>query len=460
MTRVLLTAVGVAALFGCGGPKECVLGDASSCPAEEACEQVSGREKPLCFAPVTVSGKVFHLSTAAGLADAEVMATDVNGAAAGSAVRTAADGTYSLRIPSARADEKGTPTARSIKLRAQAKDFFPFPSGSRVSLPIDTAGASQKDGAGPWVVASPLTDIGLSPVPAGQAGRPSISGTVELSADQKSVLLVLESGSGAGQSTVVAGDGRFTLFNVAGGGYKLNAYSQGVNYEPVEVQVQASDVTGVELKKKAGPTATLSGSVQLVAGANNAGTSVVLVVESTFLESLGRGEVPPGLRAPSPGTAPNVTGAWSISGIPDGKYVVLAAFENDGNVRDPDPGISGTQVIHLTVTGGAANASPAFKVTGAVGLVGPGRETVEDTSATPTFTWETYSNADGYELQVFDALGVEVWQTSIGNKATVSVAYGGPALTVGQYYQWRVTARRNGNPTSMTEELRGLFRVK
>ena len=158
--------------------------------------------------------------------------------------------------------------------------------------------------------------------------------------------------------------------------------------------------------------------MQLVAGANGAGTSVVLVVESTFIETLGRGEVPPGLRAPEGGTAPNITGNWSITGIPDGKYVVLAAFENDGNVRDPDPGISGTQLQRITVANGAVSgaSSPSFKVTGAVGLVSPGAEGVEATGATPTFKWEQYSNADGYVLKVFDTLGIELWQTMLGDK--------------------------------------------
>jgi hypothetical protein len=450
----------VVAGVSCGGPKECVPGDESSCPPDQACEAVQGRDKRLCFAPVALSGKVFDLDSAAGIAGAEVMATDENGAPAGGAVRTTSDGTYTLWIPTTRADDKGTPIGRRVRLRAQAKDHYPFPSGSRVSLPIDTSNAAQKDGAGPWLVSSPLTDVGLAPMPQGQTGRPSISGVVELSAGQKSVLLVLESGSGAGQATLASGDGHFTFFNVASGGYKLNAYSQGVNYETVDVQVQAADVTGIEVKKRAGGTATLSGSVQLVAGANTAGTSVVLVVESTFIETLGRGEVPPGLRAPEMGVAPNITGAWTISGIPDGKYVVLAAFENDGNVRDPDPGIAGTEIVHVTVANGEVNASPAFKVTGAVGMVGPGRDFVEETSATPTFQWEMYSNADAYELEVFDALGVKVWTTRLNDKHAVSAPYAGPALMAGQYYQWRVTALRMGKPTSMTEELRGLFRVK
>jgi hypothetical protein len=160
--------------------------------------------------------------------------------------------------------------------------------------------------------------------------------------------------------------------------------------------------------------------------------------------------------------APNISGAWTITGIPDGKYVVLAAFENDGNVRDPDPGISGTQIQRITVTGGALSpaVSPAFKVTGAVALVSPGKDGVEVTSATPTFTWEVYSNADAYLLTVFDGLGNTLWTLPILDKAIVSAAYAGPALTAGQFYQWRVTAIRRLAPTSQTEELRGLFQVQ
>jgi hypothetical protein len=97
-----------------------------------------------------------------------------------------------------------------------------------------------------------------------------------------------------------------------------------------------------------------------------------MVVDSTFNATLVRGDVPPGLRAPDSGTAPNIDGAWTIAGIPDGKYVVLAAFENDGLVRDPDPNISGTQIQRVTVANGALSAAPAFKVTAAVQMVGPG----------------------------------------------------------------------------------------
>ncbi|MFZ5441937.1 MAG: hypothetical protein ACOZQL_18170 [Myxococcota bacterium] len=461
MSRLLALLAAALSLTACG-PKECVLTDASSCPTDQVCEAVQGKDKPQCFAPVTLEGKVFDLSSSAGIAGAQLLATDENGAPAGTATISASDGKYSLRIPSTRTGDQGAFVSRKVLLRSQAKNYLPFPSGARVSLPIDTATAThEKDGA-PWIVKSSLTDVGLSPVTGSEQNRPSVSGTIELPGDDRTVMLVLETGSAAGRTTLAGADGKFTFFNVPSGGLKIGAYARGVNYTPVEVQVASSDVTGVAITKAATPTATLSGSVQLVAGANNAGTSVVLVVESTFLEALGRGEVVPGLRAPEPGVAPNVTGGWTISGIPDGKYVVLAAFENDGNVRDPDPNISGTQLQRITVSNGALSGatSPSFKVTGAVSMVSPGREGVDATSATPTFTWEQYSNADAYLLKVFDSLGNTLWEKPIADKATVSTVYAGPALSSGQFYQWRLTALRRLEPTSQTEELRGLFRVE
>ncbi len=457
MINRLLLCGAFAVLTACG-PVECKLDDPSSCTKEQVCEQVTGK-KPLCFAPVRIDGRVYNLSDNAGITGALVVATDENGAPAGPAVTSVADGAFSIRVPSTRTDEKGAFVSRKVQLRSQAKNFVPFPSGGRISLPVDTSAAVRTEDSKPFVLKSPQTDIGLSPVAAAARDLASLSGTVEMSAEQKSVMLVLEPG---GASTLAASDGKFSFFNVPAGTFKLSGYSRGVNYTALDVVVAAADVTGLQLKKSTVSTATLSGNVQLVAGANNDGTSVVLVVESTFIEALGRGEVPPGLRAPEGGGPPNITGQWTIAGIPDGRYVVLAAFENDGNVRDPDPGISGTQIQRITVAGGALTPAinPSFKVTAAVALVSPGRDGVENTSATPTFTWAVHSNADGYVLRVFDGLGNEQWQTAIADKAIVTTLYAGPALTAGQFYQWRVTAIRRAAPTSQTEELRGLFRVQ
>lgn len=459
MRSIFLRVLGgllATSLCACG-PAECKLDDPASCPKEQVCEVVQGKEKPLCFAPVQLEGRVYDLATTSGIEGASVVATDENGAPAGPAVTSTTDGKYTLRIPSTRTDDKGAYTARKVLLRSQAKNYVPFPSGGRISLPVDTGAATREAEGKPYILKNAQTDVGLSPVAAASQNLPTVSGTVEMSAEQKSVMLVLEPG---GATTLAASDGKFAFFNVAAGTFKLSAYSRGVNYTPLDVTVASSEVKDLEVKKSATSTASLSGSVQLVAGANNAGTSVVLVVESTFIEALGRGEVPPGLRAPESGP-PTVTGQWTISGIPDGRYVVLAAFENDGNVRDPDPLISGTQIQRITVSGGALtpSVSPAFKVTAAVAVVSPGKDGVEDVGATPTFTWAVHSNADAYELKVFDGLGNVIWTSQLGSKDTVTATYAGPALTPGQFYQWRVTAIRRGAPTSHTEELRGLFRV-
>jgi hypothetical protein len=438
-----------------------------------ACEVVQNKEKPMCFSPVNVEGKVFDLETSTGIAKAEVTALDANGSPVGAFAVTNNDGYYTLRVPTTRSDDKGAVVGRKLTLRAAASNYAPFPSGVRVSLPVDTTAATKAEGSKAFVLTSSLTDVGLAKL-AADAQRATISGTVEVAAGQRGVLVVAEPGSGSGPSSgpgitaIADASGAFKIFNVTPGSYQVRAFSRGANYTPVAATVQAStDVTGVQLKKSTTQAGTVSGSISLVAGANGAGTSVVLVVESTFNENLVRGEVPPGLRAPSPGTDPNLSGAYSIDGVPDGRYVVLAAFENDGNVRDPDPNIAGTQIQHITVTNGVASAQPNFKVTGAISMVGPGAgESVEEVTGTPNFQWKPYSSAQTYDLTVFDSFGNKVWERlgvpSTRNAAgNIDVPYGGPALTTGRVYQWRALAKGNaGNPISLTEDLRGLFSVK
>ena len=233
MTKRLMICGLVAMLATACGPKECKLDDPSTCSTDQACEQVSGEDKPQCFAPVTLEGKVFDLSNSAGIKGALVLAVDENGAPAGPAVTTTTDGAWSLRVPSTRTDDKGTFTSRKVMLRSQAKNFLPFPSAARISLPIDTSAAARTDDTKPFVLKSPLTDIGLNPVDAAARNFPSVSGTVEMGAGQRSVLLVLESG---GRTALAGSDGKFTFFNVPGGGYKLSAYSRGVNYGVLDVQ--------------------------------------------------------------------------------------------------------------------------------------------------------------------------------------------------------------------------------
>ncbi len=61
---------------------------------------------------------------------------------------------------------------------------------------------------------------------------------------------------------------------------------------------------------------------------------------------------------------------------------------------------------------------------------------------------------------VYDAYGVLVWEADVPRvtgDATVRVPYGGPALEVGMYYQFRATSHRRDGPISTTEDLRGVF---
>jgi hypothetical protein len=206
--------------------------------------------------------------------------------------------------------------------------------------------------------------------------------------------------------------------------------------------------------------------VQLVNAPGGSATSVILVVEDTFDPNTARGEAPRGLRSPKSGP-PDVTGAFTIAGVPSGKYVVLAAYENDGLVRDPDTNIAGTDIVHLEVMAGQETATldESFKVTEALGLVGPGADAPEAVMEKPELVWKDDSSEDGYDLRVFDALGNEVWQ-SLGlppgkGGTNPSVRYAGP-LDPGMYYQFRVTSWRapgKGDPApiSTTEDLRGVF---
>jgi len=167
-----------------------------------------------------------------------------------------------------------------------------------------------------------------------------------------------------------------------------------------------------------------------------------------------RGEAPPGLRAA------NVSGAWSIPNVPDGKYVVLAAFENDFLVRDPDTSIGGTDIQHITVPG--TTDVPSFKITGALAVFSP--DGGQEVSGNPTFSWEDDSSEDSYTVQVFDALGNETWKLEgiAGPKGSnpAETTYAGSPLTPGMYYQFRATSIKDGVPISRTEDLKGVFVYK
>jgi len=184
---------------------------------------------------------------------------------------------------------------------------------------------------------------------------------------------------------------------------------------------------------------------------------VIVVVESTFDAALARGETPPGLRAPDPGMVPTVNGSFSITGVPAGRYVVLAGFENDNLVRD-ESSIGGTAILHQEVVAGQnVDIADTFEVTGSVDIVGPGAMAPEMVTGTPTFTWLDDSSEDRYTVTVFDSYGTVVWEGGTP-KSVVSLPYGGPALKPGMYYQLRVASIKDpAEVLSRSEDLTGVF---
>jgi hypothetical protein len=267
---------------------------------------------------------------------------------------------------------------------------------------------------------------------------------------------------GVGASAVADRDGHYRIFNLGAGSYTLTGYARGVSFESRTVVVDDGADARADLARPSVATATVSGKVDIVNPGAGSATSVILVLESLYDEANLRGESPPGLRAPNPGLAPDVTGAFAIDGVPAGRYVVLAAFENDHLVRDPDTSIGGTQIVHIAVDPGQDVAlAESFKITGSLDFLPPFGLELEAVSAPPTFSWVDDSSEDSYELEVRDALGHPVWTyTEPGHSGSdPAVGYAGP-LEAGMYYQVKIRSVKDGTPISQTEDLAGIFYVE
>ena len=463
MRTFQLTHVALLVAVGCGGDDgKCDQVAQTGCDNGQVCEQVSGGQAQ-CFAPVEVDGKVLDLATHTGIANARVVALDINGTAVSNVVETQTDGTYRLPIPTPR-NSDGTPASAlgTVTLRADAKGYASYPGTVRQPLPLDLTTATGSNGG--FVYTSALTTIGLQADAAAGAGE--IHGKVAVPEDHAGVLVVAEL-NGKGYSAVAASDGDYAILDLPAGHYAVTGYAVGHVYTPAETDVSNNDVA-LDLALATDMPGSATGSVQIVDPGSGTATSIVLFVESTYDAATGRGVEPPNLRAPGPGVAPNITGAFQLDGVPPGKYVAVGAFENDGLVRDPDHCIAGTADIHITVTAGQALAiSQGFKITGAIPVVGPGATTVETvTSAMPTFSWAADPSADQYVVDVFDSFGQKISTKTVSAGASPSLTYGGdPALLSGAYYQFRVTSlAKQGSSTSecelsRTEDLRGVFIV-
>ena len=451
-------------LHGCGGGGQgqgdgtCDLTD-PQCPDGMVCSAVLD-SAALCVAPVVIRGGVLDLADSAPIEGALIQAVDVNGAAVGTSGTTDADGAYSLTVPALR-DFEGMPLDGIYTLRVQAADYQEFPTAIRPALPLDATTGELLDPDG-WVIENALTTVGLIALPGDTSALGSIAGVIN--ADPNAGILVVAEGSQSALTGFSDSEGAYTIFNVPAGSYTVQGYAAGVQLDEASTLVDAGeDVVDLNLSASTRPLSTVSGNVQIVNAPGGSTTSVILALESTFDEAAGRGTVPPGLRVG------DIAGSFTIEGVPDGRYVVLAAFENDSLVRDPDQTIGGTTIVRIEAPdptlGNTITLSEGFKVTEALAIVGPGADGPEQVlTTTPTFEWDDDSSEDGYDVFVFDAFGNEVWSQEIGSVSgspTVTLTYGGPPLAPGMFYQFRTTSFREKmgvrTAISTTEDLKGVF---
>jgi len=319
-------------------------------------------------------------------------------------------------------------------------------------------------GAG-GVIDAASTDVTLLPLANPEQYPRQISGSIAASAPG-GTLVVAEGGAAPAPYAIASRSGEFVIFNVPSGAFELAGYKRGQQLERSSVDAREAFVSDARLAGSDEALGSVSGNVNIVNAPGGSMTSVVLVPESVFDTRLERGPVPFGLRAPGLPEEPSVSGAFEIAQVPRGEYVVLAAFENDLLVRDPDTSIGGTQLQHVAVDSGASMAmDQSFKITEHLAIVGPGSETPERVAGPVTFSWADDSSEDRYELELYTALGDLVWEQravpSVSGSDTVELSYAGPALTPGMVYQFRVTSMKDGRDgataLSKSEDLRGVF---
>ncbi len=439
-------------------------------PCEEglACEAVTGADTHVCAQPLRIHGMVVDAITLAPLEGALVNGLDRTSAPLGEIAVTDAEGRYELVVSAPRLADGELDDAADYTLQGFAVDYQPFPSGIRVALPISAADATYDEELEMFVVDNPSTVVGLIALPADQRGGVTVSGKVL--GEAAGGTLVVAEGQEPASFGVADRTGAYKIFNVRAGAATLRGYRRGLEVSPRELAVADADLADIDLEVLAEGNdmlAAVSGTASLVNAPGDAATSVVLVPVSVFNTNLLRGPVPFGLRAPDPGLAPDISGAFRIPGVPAGTYKVLAAFENDRLVRDPDLTIGGTTLQEITVAPGVdTTLAEGFKVTEALAVVSPGADAPEVVTGSPTFVFADDSSEDYYIVRVFDVFGALVWENpmvpGVSGSANVEVPYEGPALTPGMYYQFRATSARDkggGTAISQTEDLRGVFIV-
>lgn len=363
----------------------------------------------------------------------------------------------------------------SYQLKVSANGFSPSPAPRVPPLPVQ-------------IVGNQTTDITITLYPLANANTlGTITGNIADTFENSvaGALIIAEIDSTTSVTTISAADGSYILHNVPEGTADLTAFIGGFNFRTLTgVGVAAGEITPEQnIDAVSVATGTISGSVNFVAGGS------VVAVDVTLLDPVTR-EVIPGMRVYIDITDNN---SYTMSGMPDGRFEIIASLENDGIVIDPDEAVTqGTPIVD--VAGGSVTPTiKDFKVTGAVELDTPATPTnniIPELSTTPSFTWHSassYSSLTEYVIEVVNESGDTIWGgfdpvTGLPRvtvpKETTTIDYndGGTGnalvypLDTGRYYQLRIYASKDVTVSdtyplgfkllSLTETLDGVFKVE
>lgn len=461
-------------LLACGGdddePKPGEVGDACDASGEGAlcaeslsCDPLADGSGHVCGEPPTVSGVVTDALSGEVVAGGRVVVLAADGSPVGDVVFTNDAGEYSTTVSAPRNPDGSVASDAKWTLNVSAQGYQVFPAGPRPAVPIF---ANQISAEGELRAAN--TEVALLPIENPELFARQISGTIS-APNPGGTLLVAEGGAAPAPYAIAGRSGEFTLFNVPSNAFDVAGYKRGQQLEPEHVDVSEDSAEAVTLEPSDVPLGSVSGNVNIVNAPGGSLTSVVLVPASVFDSTLQRGPIPLGLRAPGLPEAPSINGAFAFSDVPLGDYMVLAAFENDSLVRDPDSSIGGTSLQQVSVASGeSVTMGESFKITEHLAIVAPGADMPESVSGAVVFEWADDSSEDRYELELYTALGDLVWEDraipKVSGSDTVELSYGGPALVPGMIYQFRVTSFRDqqSGPTaiSRSEDLRGVFEYR
>jgi hypothetical protein len=457
-------------LAACGSDEEpragrsgdaCTPDDESACERDLVCDPRADGSAYVCGEQVVIQGRVADALDGEALAAGRVVVLGADGSPAADVVYTDDAGSYSAVVTAPRNADGTVAETAQWTLAVSAQSYEAFPAGPRPALPISAS--QMTDG----VIQAPSTDVTLLPLSQPELYARQIEGSISAPAPG-GTLVVAEGGEGVAPHAIASRSGEFTIFNVPSGAFELAGYKRGQQLERTAVDAREAPVSGARIELSDVALGGVSGSVNIVNAPGGSTTSVVLVPSSVFDTRLERGAIPLGLRAPGQPEAPTVSGAFAFDQVPQGEYVVLAAFENDGLVRDPDSSIGGTTIQHVTVgSGQSVVMDQSFKITEHLAIIGPGAEMPEPVSGPPMFSWSDDSSEDRYELELYTALGDLVWEQRAvpsGRGESVELPYAGPTLVAGMVYQFRVTSfrDRSGVTTaiSKSEDLRGVFEYR